>query len=229
MRDRKYREPQASPCDCPACRRARDPVKVHGTDYSYKRGCRCDACTFAHNEHEKKTLAQRKGNHYHVRPPDTKCRKCGALLQSRNPGPLCNPCSRQTLDALFKPRDWEANARCLTHAWKYPREVFFPETNQGVLHDRARTCCMACPVRRECLTLCFEAEDAGLGPQVGIWGGTTQDQRTKAKHLPDCDRSFPKARLCKGCRPVEERVELLMYQAERQARDRGLIEQGEVA
>lgn len=52
-------------------------------------------------------------------------------------------------------------------------DIFFPETNGESLE--ARKICSLCNVKDECLEYAMQAN------VVGVWGGTTSDQRQKMK------------------------------------------------
>jgi WhiB family redox-sensing transcriptional regulator len=67
--------------------------------------------------------------------------------------------------------DWVHRARCTTE----DPELFFPIGTAGpaaVQIERARSVCMQCPVRVECLEWAIAtAQDAG------VWGGTSEEER----------------------------------------------------
>jgi WhiB family transcriptional regulator, redox-sensing transcriptional regulator len=73
--------------------------------------------------------------------------------------------------------DWSKRARCRER----PSWWFFPvkELISGPWIRRARWECARCPVRLECLSSALESPKT-----VGVWGGTTRDQRTAVAHLP---------------------------------------------
>ena len=54
-------------------------------------------------------------------------------------------------------------------------ELFFPASSVGFVYNaqvtRAKAVCNGCPVRAECLS------EALASPQVGIWGGLTENER----------------------------------------------------
>lgn len=106
--------------------------------------------------------------------------------------------------------------------------MFFAEPGsrrgQALLTDRiAKRRCVQCPVRRECLEKALYDElalhvayvwDKGKQwPMVrvyrydtwGIWGGTTRQERDDTRHVSGCE-----TRTCRGCRPIPERIEMLM-------------------
>ena len=67
--------------------------------------------------------------------------------------------------------DWRDNAACL-HA---DPDLFFPDGTAGPALrqvDEAKRICRDCPVRTPCLAWAL-----GQGSCVGIWGGTTEDER----------------------------------------------------
>ncbi len=61
--------------------------------------------------------------------------------------------------------DWPAVAACRTTD---PDALFV----QGAAQNRAKTFCMGCPVRTECLA---DALDNGV--EFGVWGGMTERER----------------------------------------------------
>jgi WhiB family transcriptional regulator, redox-sensing transcriptional regulator len=75
-------------------------------------------------------------------------------------------------------RNWRASGACL-HA---DPDLFFPISAAGRAVDQiaqAKAICANCPVRRECLE--FACTNA---PVHGVWGGTTLDERQRARR-PD--------------------------------------------
>ena len=67
--------------------------------------------------------------------------------------------------------DWLQRAACLDE----DPELFFPVGTTGpflLQVERAKTVCMACPVRLECLDWALDtAQDAG------VWGGLSEEER----------------------------------------------------
>jgi WhiB family redox-sensing transcriptional regulator len=63
-----------------------------------------------------------------------------------------------------------ADAVCLEH----PEVEFFPERGQSV--EPAKALCRRCLVRVECLAYAVDDPDI-----VGIWGGTSQRERTRMR------------------------------------------------
>ena len=61
--------------------------------------------------------------------------------------------------------DWTADARCRAAG---PDELFV----QGAAQNRAKTLCLGCPVRTECLA---DALDNRV--EFGVWGGMTERER----------------------------------------------------
>jgi len=54
-------------------------------------------------------------------------------------------------------------------------ELFFPIGTTGLAIDQieaARTVCLQCPVRQECLEFALATNQ-----EAGVWGGTTEDER----------------------------------------------------
>lgn len=78
------------------------------------------------------------------------------------------------LDDPMRRYEWQEHAACRD----YDMELFFEADNErGELRARreeaAKQVCASCPVRAECLRF------AESGPEVfGVWGGTTQRERT---------------------------------------------------
>ena len=76
-----------------------------------------------------------------------------------------------TIDAT----DWRAASACLST----DPELFFPMP-QGALAERqtsaALQVCARCPVRQQCLEFAMRTAETN-----GIWGGTTPEERTRAR------------------------------------------------
>jgi WhiB family redox-sensing transcriptional regulator len=71
--------------------------------------------------------------------------------------------------------DWHAAGAC--HG--ADPEIFFPVSGKGLSRpqiDRARGICAGCQVRGECLDYAMTS-----GEMHGIWGGTTPEDRTRAR------------------------------------------------
>lgn len=77
-------------------------------------------------------------------------------------------------------------------------ELFFPEP--GGSPAAAKKVCAACEVRPDCLALALS-----LGTVMGVWGGTTENERKRARRTsapvcPGCGREFtrtsPTAKYC---------------------------------
>ena len=71
--------------------------------------------------------------------------------------------------------DWRAASACLTA----DPDLFFPiaagtAVNKQV--SRALLICDGCPVRRQCLDFAMQT-----GEKDGIWGGTTPEERIRAR------------------------------------------------
>jgi WhiB family redox-sensing transcriptional regulator len=67
--------------------------------------------------------------------------------------------------------NWHDDAACLNA----DPDLFFPigTTGPGLDQiDKAKRICQACPVRKQCLAWALDLAAAG------IWGGTTQDERS---------------------------------------------------
>ena len=70
--------------------------------------------------------------------------------------------------------DWRAAAGCLTA----DLDLFFPVAVGAAASEqiaRALRICAACPVRQTCLDFAMRTRES-----VGIWGGTTPEQRIHA-------------------------------------------------
>ncbi len=68
------------------------------------------------------------------------------------------------------PPSWRDHAACNGE----PTQLFFPEPdNRQHDYDKAKSICMNCPVRDDCLDYALSGEQ-GL---YGMWGGTTPKQR----------------------------------------------------
>lgn len=69
---------------------------------------------------------------------------------------------------------WHRDAACGS-GWVDP-EIFFPPAVGGTkAAAEARTYCNCCPVIAECLNYAVHTG------QLGIWGGTTEDQRARIR------------------------------------------------
>ena len=71
--------------------------------------------------------------------------------------------------------NWRAASACLDT----DPDVFFPVavgTAAGKQVARALRICQGCPVRRDCLDFAMRS-----GEKDGIWGGTTPEQRIRAR------------------------------------------------
>lgn len=71
--------------------------------------------------------------------------------------------------------NWRAASACLTA----DPDLFFPIAAGYALNkqvSRALLICDGCPVRRQCLDFAMQT-----GEKDGIWGGTTPEERTRAR------------------------------------------------
>jgi WhiB family transcriptional regulator, redox-sensing transcriptional regulator len=68
---------------------------------------------------------------------------------------------------------WAERAACLAE----PPDLFFPIGASGPPEHvaRAKAVCLRCPVREQCLAYALETA------QQGIWGGLTEDERSRAR------------------------------------------------
>lgn len=65
--------------------------------------------------------------------------------------------------------DWQKDASC----GEYPVEWWYPERGAPrTFIDRARNICADCPIRIKCLQYALYHNE-----RIGIWGGTTPDER----------------------------------------------------
>jgi WhiB family redox-sensing transcriptional regulator len=71
------------------------------------------------------------------------------------------PCSETNPDAFFPEEVEDANGKIISSS--YPHEA------------DAKAVCARCPVRIQCLLTALEGGD------IGIWGGTTENERRKIK------------------------------------------------
>lgn len=75
--------------------------------------------------------------------------------------------------SVADPDDWQLRAKC-----RGMNDALFPE---GKDQKRAKTICMGCPVRAECLA---EALDNRI--EWGVWGGMTERERRQLlRQRPD--------------------------------------------
>jgi WhiB family transcriptional regulator, redox-sensing transcriptional regulator len=66
---------------------------------------------------------------------------------------------------------WMEEAACASHD---DPDLWFAELSEEERRQEALDICAACPVRAACLAYVLS-----MPPQSGIWGGTTEDQRTR--------------------------------------------------
>jgi len=66
------------------------------------------------------------------------------------------------------PPTWHADASCKEH----PEADYFPDRKDRTGTEEALAVCGSCLVRSECLAEAMADPDL-----VGVWGGTTEDQR----------------------------------------------------
>lgn len=79
------------------------------------------------------------------------------------PDDIIVPCSESFPDAFFAEEVEDANGNILGSVYKYEHE--------------AKAICSECPVRLECLKHALKYKEQG------IWGGTTERERTNIKRL----------------------------------------------
>src|SRR5262245_50106838 len=71
--------------------------------------------------------------------------------------------------------EWQAAGACVSA----DPEIFFPVSGRGASGaqiEQARQICAGCRVRQECLDWAMSS-----GEMHGIWGGTTPEDRTRAR------------------------------------------------
>jgi WhiB family redox-sensing transcriptional regulator len=71
--------------------------------------------------------------------------------------------------------EWRAAGACVSA----DPDLFFPVSTSGravAQVDKALRICASCPVKRQCLDFALESVEA-----EGIWGGTTPDERIRAR------------------------------------------------
>ncbi|GAA3995185.1 WhiB family transcriptional regulator [Allokutzneria multivorans] len=77
---------------------------------------------------------------------------------------------------MFSQGDWRVDASCRDED---PDQLFV----RGAEQRKAKTVCMGCPVRTECLA---EALDNRI--EFGVWGGMTErERRALLRRRPDVD------------------------------------------
>lgn len=72
--------------------------------------------------------------------------------------------------------EWHAAARCRDERLGIDPELFFPIGKSGpalLQIAEAKAECRRCPVRGQCLRWAVEEPE----PPIGIWGGTTEEER----------------------------------------------------
>lgn len=87
-------------------------------------------------------------------------------------------------------RDWMPRGACHGE----DPELFFPITAAGAAQRQiaaAKAVCLRCPVRGPCLSYALTTSPDG------IWGGTTPDERHRARRSPPA-ASRPKDRIAQG-------------------------------
>lgn len=125
--------------------------------------------------------------------------RCGTELSDYNRGPLCHAHAEQVLAPLIawlRPQAWHGQARCQRWGLRanspfdsevYSRDRGNPLASRAV--RLAKTACVSCPVRANCLADALTMERAasratrGNRSYValpGIWGGTLPVERREA-------------------------------------------------
>lgn len=74
--------------------------------------------------------------------------------------------------------DWMTDAECRD----LPLKMFFPQPGREGSEDakKAKSVCHTCPVRQACLDYAMSFPDRSL---PGIWGGTTERERSRLHHV----------------------------------------------
>jgi WhiB family transcriptional regulator, redox-sensing transcriptional regulator len=91
--------------------------------------------------------------------------------------------SREGLPMTARLAHWRAVGACLSA----DPEIFFPVSGTVATAPQvaeARRICAGCPVRGECLDFAMRTGEAH-----GIWGGTTQEERSRARRAAAARRS----------------------------------------
>lgn len=135
--------------------------------------------------------------------------------------------------------EWTKDALCATLLLGdvATGQMFYPEKGSDNsphhsvrLHRRAKRVCAQCPVRRACLQTALSDEERRWDPlkgrwsrklPAGVWGGHTAAERHSwtIKHYPDCNKRVK----CNGCRPLDERADILEDVFRQSARTLGLL------
>lgn len=78
---------------------------------------------------------------------------------------------------IFQP-EWMTRADCQD----IPTDIFFPQPGRigAAQAKQAIKVCRSCPVREECLAYAMSFPDRSL---PGIWGGTTERERSRLHHV----------------------------------------------
>lgn len=78
---------------------------------------------------------------------------------------------------IFQP-EWMTRAACQ----EIPTDIFFPQPGRigAAQAKQAIKVCRSCPVREECLAYAMSFPDRSL---PGIWGGTTERERSRLHHV----------------------------------------------
>ena len=82
--------------------------------------------------------------------------------------------------------DWLDRAACR----RSDPELFFPVTDIRAARaqvEAAKKVCRRCPVKGTCLSWAMDS-----GPEAGIWGGTTEEERRQLRHLHRRRRGIPR-------------------------------------
>jgi len=123
------------------------------------------------------------------------------------PAPVIAPSLLQVLKRMMEGDPWQAEALCASP--DIDPNLFFRDV--GARRDRgpytietrrARAICARCPVRKDCLMTALKRVE------VGVWGGTTEEDRAAVRHLPEA-RGQVGHQGCPGCVPLPLRVEIL--------------------
>ena len=136
---------------------------MHGLAKTYKhKGCRCSACTTAHNIYQAE-LRQRQKNSKETEPtfykiPDATKYRCGVGTET----------TATNINAT-----WRRSAACVGH------DPAMWDIDNPQQWEQAATICSTCPVRQDCATDNFGNLDAfGMYCGIPLWAGTPMEQKT---------------------------------------------------
>lgn len=107
-----------------------------------------------------------------ARTVDRHRRRTALSLSSEGPmkpkGSPNTPDERYYNQLHTTPSDWEAACQ------GYDPEMWFPDPTDHKARIKAKAICNTCPGKAKCLQWAFDADE-----RYGIWGGLSQNERTK--------------------------------------------------